>query len=44
MKKILLCLVVIVGLLTITGCGNNKATDKENKSILISNVDKDTRW
>ena len=39
MKKILLCLVVIIGLLTITGCGNNKA-----KSIVISNVDKDTRW
>ena len=38
MKKILLCLVLILGLLTITGCGNN------NKSIVISNVDKDTRW
>ena len=38
MKKILLCLVVIVGLFTITGCGKN------NKSIVISNVDKDTRW
>ncbi len=43
MKKILLCLVIIVGFLTITGCGNNKATE-ENKSIVISNVDKDTRW
>jgi hypothetical protein len=41
MKKILLCLVVIMGLLTITGCGNNNASDK---SIVISNVDKDTRW
>ena len=39
MKKILLCLVVIIGLLTITGCGNDKS-----KSIVISNVDKDTRW
>ena len=39
MKKILLCLVMIIGLLTITGCGN-----KESKSIVISNVDKDTRW
>ena len=38
MKKILLCLVMIIGLLTITGCGKN------NKSIVISNVDKDTRW
>ena len=38
MKKILLCLVVIIGVLTITGCGNG------NKSIVISNVDKDTRW
>ena len=39
MKKILLCLVVIIGLLTITGCSKNN-----NKSIVISNVDKDTRW
>ena len=48
MKRILLCLVIITGLLTITGCGkNNKATEKGkkiNKSIVISNVDKDTRW
>ena len=45
MKKILLCLVVIIGLLTITGCNkNNKATEKEYNSIVISNVDKDTRW
>ena len=43
MKKILLCLVIIIGLLTITGC-NNKAAEKEYKSIVISNVDKDTRW
>ncbi len=40
MKKILLCLVVIiVGVLAITGCSNNKAN-----SIVISNVDKNTRW
>ena len=39
MKKILLCLVIIIGLLTITGCSNNKA-----KSIVISDVDKATRW
>ena len=37
MKKVLLCLVIIIGLLTITGCS-------KNKSIVISNVDKDTRW
>ena len=43
MKKKLLCLVVIIGLLTIAGCSNNKVTEK-NKSIVISNVDKDTRW
>ena len=48
MKKKLLCLVVIIGLLTITGCGKNneetkKATEKE-KSIVISNVDEGTRW
>ena len=43
MKKILLCLVIIIGLLTITGC-NNKTTEKGYKSIVISNVDKDTRW
>ncbi len=41
MKKILLCLVIIiVGVLTITGCGNKESY----KSIIISNVDKDTRW
>ena len=39
MKKILLCLVVIIGALTITGCGDNG-----NKSIVISDVDKGTRW
>ena len=48
MKKIIMCLVIIVGVLTITGCGkNNKETEKENekyKSIVISDVDKDTRW
>ena len=43
MKKILLCLVIIVGLFTITGCGNTKEAEKD-KSIVISNVDKDTRW
>ena len=42
MKKIILCLIIIMGLLTITGC-NNKVTEK-GKSIVISNVDKDTRW
>ena len=42
MKKLLLCLVLVLGLLTITGC-NNKVTEKD-KSIVISNVDKDTRW
>ena len=47
MKKILLCLVILLGLFTITGCSNNKETEKvtkEDKSIVISNVDKDTRW
>ena len=44
MKKILLCLVVITGLLTITGCSNNKDTEKEYKSIVISNVDQGARW
>ena len=45
MKKILLCIVIILGLLTITGCSkNNKANVDEYKSIVISNVDKDTRW
>ena len=43
MKKILLCLVMIIGLLTITGCSNNKVTEKY-KSIVISNVDRETRW
>ena len=48
MKKISLCLVMIIGLLTITGCSkNNKETEKENElynTIVISDVDKDTRW
>ena len=48
MKKILCCLIIIIGLLTITGCSkNNKVTEKDDniyKSIVISNVDKDTRW
>ena len=45
MKKILLCFIVIIGLLTITGCSkNNKSTEKEYKSIIISDVDKGTRW
>ena len=38
MKKLLLCLAIIIGVLIITGC--NKVT----KSIVISNVDKETRW
>ena len=38
MRKILLGLVVTIGLLIITGCGGN------NKSIVISDVDKGTRW
>ena len=41
MKRILLCLVIIIGLLTITGC-NSKDTGKEY--IVISNVDKEARW
>ena len=40
MKKILLCLVMIIGLLVITGCDNKTAYT----SIVISNIDKDTRW
>ena len=40
MKKIILCMVILMGLLTITGCSNNTAY----KSIVISNVDEDTRW
>lgn len=45
MKKILLSLLIIIGLLTITGCSkSNKVNEKEYKSIFISDVDKDTRW
>ena len=40
MKKILSCLVVIIGLFTLVGCGNKA----KYNSIVISNVDKDTRW
>ena len=43
MKKILLCLVIITGVLTIIGCDKNNK-ESEYKSIVISNVDKDTRW
>ena len=43
MKKIIMCLIVIVGLFTITGC-SNKVKKPEYNSIVISNVDKDTRW
>ena len=43
MKKILLCLVVIIGLFTIVGCGNNNEVTSYT-SIVISNVDKNTRW
>ena len=42
-KKVLLGLLVIIGLFITTGC-NNKVTENENISIVISNVDKDTRW
>lgn len=48
MKKTLLCIVLVLGLLTIIGCSKNEEeTEKENESynsILISNVDEDTRW
>ena len=47
MKKILLCLLIIVGLLFVTGCGNKNNTkepEKEYTSIVISDVDKDSRW
>ena len=39
MKKIMLCLVIIMWVLIINGCSKNKLTE-----IVISNVDKDTRW
>ena len=44
MKKILLCLVMIIGLFTIVGCGINNKESQSYKSIVISNVDKDSRW
>ena len=44
MKRIILCLVIIIGALTITGCGNKATENESNKSIIISDVDKDTRW
>ena len=44
MKKVLLCLVIVLGLFTITGCGSNNEATEKDKSIVISNVDKDTRW
>ena len=39
MKRIILCLIIIIGALIITGCGN-----KTTESIIISDVDKGTRW
>ncbi len=44
MKRIILCLVIIIGALTITGCGNKATENESNKSIIISDVDKGTRW
>ncbi len=44
MKRIILCLVIIIGALTITGCGNKATENESNKSIIISDVDKCTRW
>ena len=44
-KKLIVSLFLLFLAFTITGCGkNNKVTEKEYKSIVISNVDKDTRW
>ena len=43
MKKIL-CLVIILGLLVITGCSKNNEETESYTSIVISNVDEDTRW
>ena len=40
MKKILLCLAIIIGLFIIVGCGNKV----KYNSIVISDVDKDSRW
>ena len=42
-KKFLIGLLAVVMCFALVGCGN-KATEKESKSIVISNVDKDTRW
>lgn len=48
MKKVLLCLVVILLLLPITGCSKNDETPKKDEKqyerIVISNVDEKTRW
>ena len=44
MKKILLCLVIITGLLVITGCNKDNKVTENDKSIVISDVDKGTRW
>ena len=44
MKRIILCLVIIIGVLAITGCGNKATENESNKSIIISDVDKGTRW
>ena len=48
MKKVLWCLIIIIGLLTVTGCSNSNKViekgDKTYKKIVISNINKDTRW
>ena len=43
-KKFLIGLLAVIMCFAIVGCGNSKTTEKEYKSIVISNVDKDTRW
>ena len=42
-KKFLIGLLAVVMCFVLVGCGN-KSTEKESKSIVISNVDKSTRW
>ena len=44
MKRIIFCLVIIIGVLVIAGCGNKATENESNKSIIISDVDKGTRW
>ncbi len=42
MKKIILSLIVIVGLFTITGCGNSSTSNQKDDNYNLKDIDNDT--